>query len=974
MRKLLLITLDELGGTIRGLIAFFARFIGMILPEVSFKANLLVLGLFLAGVGFWLYSDSRAIDPAVRAAALAVSIVVGAGMLGTMGYYVATHRPRNLALIRVAISLGILLAIGFVVGHPVLPGPGKLGGAAYLLVGAIVIARRYVRNASTATVDEKPMIRGAVLALLPFYLVAVTNLFWGLNQTLPRLDDSAWFVEIWRGSPDREGPPAEAGDMTGLLQDPKKTYEIDGWTFWGYSLQKTTGIAMAPAFEKAYWYIIHPIGSAFGANWGPPGNFNVGRMDSWHVSMEILQNLVGAITTAFFLGVIFELGASVQRKLQTGQADLDLSRDYGVALLSAVHGLNSVSDIESVKGSWEMMRRIRHRAVDELVQRLTDPNPRIRAASALTLGNLNARRAALALDRQYDAETAIRPKSAILVALSTIAPLNTLPRLKAALRGDEPVISHTALTLIADMVATMETAHLLGMAQTLPPRPPASTPPIANSTTDDPTSTPPNGDGEQSPADHGPTMMADEAVYRERLETTELAVRSGLAEVLIEALDAEAVDLRRAVAELLARLARMMGEVSGIGKKLVVRLTAPEVSNTWRQGALTALGALHWPGGESALVRFASHADVAVRRAAIRALGGHTGAEGLHLIRRAVDDADAGVRLAAFDAVAVRGLAPELSVLLPALRDVDEACKIAAARALGKIAWRLRQRGEAIPGEVFDALAIIARDRQDSLLRDEACFALAHIGDSRAVDILVGILPDPEAAKALGMLGDSAAVVPLARAARETAGDHRDSFKRLAPIHALGQLGAAAVPSLIDIYVTRPEDRKPSAEALGTIGGDSATEFLLAQFNPRDLITAEFLAPALADTQDLRARDALIAALDTASAPLAAKALGDMRDDNALRALIAHHDSTRADVRDAVWGALRKFFADPTQSQAVVREVQRQARVRGMRALSLVRAMYRFAGVFFASTGRDTTYSPPSSPRPRPEDILAEFG
>jgi HEAT repeat protein len=163
-----------------------------------------------------------------------------------------------------------------------------------------------------------------------------------------------------------------------------------------------------------------------------------------------------------------------------------------------------------------------------------------------------------------------------------------------------------------------------------------------------------------------------------------------------------------------------------------------------------------------------------------------------------------------------------------------------------------------------ERLQAIAQDRNLSAeTRTSACWAMAQLGDKRAVLILIGALKDPEAgvrqeaARSLGVLGSKRAVRPLIGALR------RD----------------AAV-----------EVRAAAAYALGLLGDKRALNFLVSALcnQDEDPKVRGLAAEALADLRDRKAVPALIAALGDAVVDVrfwAAFALGELGDRRALPAL-----------------------------------------------------------------------------------------
>ncbi|MGE0435030.1 MAG: HEAT repeat domain-containing protein, partial [Planctomycetota bacterium] len=826
------------------------------------------------------------------------------------------------------------------------------------------------------------LVRGRILALLPFYLIAVVCLVWGFNTAMPKEKGTAWYFMNMRGSWGENGetwntPQPIGGDKDEAVNNPEFTTGIDGKTFWGYVLQQCTGIAMAPAIEKFYWMIIFPIGDGLGFEMTPRQDFSCGRIISLNGYAEILENLIRIITTIFFLGVIADIAATVQKRIQTGQTDLDLTKDHGVALLTAVHSLSGREEAKVVRGSWQMMRQINGRAVEGLIGHLHHEGPQVRAAAAWALGELGETSAGPALVRRYEeGEERTRAKAAMLDAMARLAPLAAQPHLRDALRGQDLVLAHTALAAQADIVARLRETSADASA---------GAPEAGEEKTD------------VEKTDEVPAPGAT-AIEQQQVERVRAALAAAVRTTLIDALDAPADPVRRRVVRQLAAL-----DPDTTSTALLERLSGKDAEPRWTEGALLALGRLAWPEAESQLIQHAgAKSPVELRVAALRSLGWHHSEAGLKVLRDALADSDAAIRRAACMGLGRRGNATDLSALVKTMQSDSESAdvRLAAVRALRRVCARLLRDGQSLGANVVTPLREIAANPEDSLLRDQACYGLAELRDADAVDILIGLLPDPEAADALGMLGASDLARPLEAGQRKkvvqqlkAAADRTVSHpvmsrERNAPIEALGHNGRDASPTLQDLYrsQSRIDDRRVIAASLALAAdpraaNDPSVKFLIHVFDSRDRISAEWLCPALAQTRHPDAARELRKALQTSVAPLAARALGDMHDPESLADLLQLANTSDEPLRDAIFSALRRLSADPEFSADISRGLQRQVRVMGARAANVMRFMVRMAGSLLTldddadpADHSPSTRSIAAVAGVRPEELLAEFG
>ena len=197
--------------------------------------------------------------------------------------------------------------------------------------------------------------------------------------------------------------------------------------------------------------------------------------------------------------------------------------------------------------------------------------------------------------------------------------------------------------------------------------------------------------------------------------------------------------------------------------------------------------------------------------------------------------------------------------------------------------------------------------------------AAAALGASRrpsAVEPLIALAADPDpavrrsAVEALGRLGDARAVDALARQLQGAAGprDEAAVSVRVAAAHALGQIGAAALPALAAVLHDRNQRvREAAVDALGAIGGPSAVPALAAALGDDRSQLRQAAAKALAAIGGDDARTALLPALchkDPATRVTAVQALGRLGDTRSVGALASALSDREKAVREGAIAAL----------------------------------------------------------------------
>jgi HEAT repeat protein len=268
---------------------------------------------------------------------------------------------------------------------------------------------------------------------------------------------------------------------------------------------------------------------------------------------------------------------------------------------------------------------------------------------------------------------------------------------------------------------------------------------------------------------------------------------------------------------------------AALGLSTLIRDEDAEV----RWNAAQALGLLGGPEAAAALVRAADDADRSVRIRVLDALCRleHAGAE--PIAARASEDPDVAVREASASALVRLAGARALPRLTVLATDPQAPVRAAAAAALGEF-----------PQEARETIAALLGD-PDPVVRVEAAFSLAPVGDRRATSVLVSLLSSRadrrDAAGALGRLGDPAAVEPLRRL---VARFFLDRWTRVTATAALARLGdPGGARALVAILQTRRWDAVAlAAEEAAALGLGEAIPALrrLAEHPPPALGSAPF--------------------------------------------------------------------------------------------------------------------------------------
>ena len=310
-----------------------------------------------------------------------------------------------------------------------------------------------------------------------------------------------------------------------------------------------------------------------------------------------------------------------------------------------------------------------------------------------------------------------------------------------------------------------------------------------------------------------------------------------------------------------------------IGMKVAVGTLIKALKDEHIRKKASAL--LGWIGeaAASALIEALKDEDENIRQAAAEVLNRMRNAQAVPKQMKALADENASVRRAACGALGEIWSATEsVSSLIRKLEDRDEDVRRAACEALGKMG-----AVEAVP-------ALIKRisDKNWSVRR-EACWALGAIGDVQAVPKLIERLRDRDESwsvreAACGALGRIWSATESVSSLIQKLEDGNEYVRRAAA-EALGQIGVAAMPLLIQAAQNK-NLREAVVQVLGKIGVAAVPK----------------LIEALQDRQ-------------TYVRTLACTALGVIGDGQAVPALLSTLQDPKAEVRRAAQKALQQIEA-----------------------------------------------------------------
>ena len=515
------------------------------------------------------------------------------------------------------------------------------------------------------------------------------------------------------------------------------------------------------------------------------------------------------------------------------------------------------------------------RALDLIVDELTNDDPRVRAAAAEALGHLGDLphlvrwlQTMLFGSALYDFDVGVR--RAAVGALSRLDHAEAMTMLLEALRSDS----------WSTRIAAAEALGFLG--------------------------------------DHGAlTPLLEMALFDEQQAARRAAVDALRAiaptkalEGLQDALDNASASVRKAAIEALSYL----GDPSAAASMLEILLydDFPDV----RQAAADALRALDPAQALARLLKFLGDDSPSVRQAASRALGHLGDPAAVDALGRALFfDTDAEVREAAARALGMLSHDGVLAFLLEALRDIDPRVQKASAQVLGELADR-RAIAPLIDVALFDddqgvrqaaAEALgrleVARRGAISRLVETALSANNPLVVVQAVEVLAWLLDHPDSRvlqatlEALGELGHSAAIAPLI----EMYLSHDDPVVRGAAGQALVALAGAGPHAFRSLVEAAHSTEDPSVRAL-------VADLLVSALHDEDPFVRRAAAEALGLLEEPAGLIPLGAAarsdVDAGVRQAAAGALGKLKHQRSLELLLEVLDDFDPGVRKAAVEAL----------------------------------------------------------------------
>lgn len=351
-----------------------------------------------------------------------------------------------------------------------------------------------------------------------------------------------------------------------------------------------------------------------------------------------------------------------------------------------------------------------------------------------------------------------------------------------------------------------------------------------------------------------------------RIAADALARRgASAAPLLLEALDSEDADTRKAAAAALGQA----GHVGAVPALISLLDDEPDVVVV----VAAALGAIGDPRAFEPLLARLDHDHAAVRQSAVASLNSLAHPD---LPRR------------------VRALLEHPS---PRVRE-------SAARIGGYFGF----------AECVEPVMALARD-EDEGVRRAAVEQLAHLDDPRAFELLVGALRSGSAgvrgaaARGLAHLDATAALDPVRVALEDT-----DPWVRYYGARSAGHLRLAGAASALCVVATTDDvspARIAAIEALGAIGAPSAIDALRPLVDDEEIAIAQPALAALARIADGAVTPILLGALQSESAErrlTAVTALGERRESAAVRELVrmARSDDDEK-TRDAAVDALARI-------------------------------------------------------------------
>lgn len=343
-------------------------------------------------------------------------------------------------------------------------------------------------------------------------------------------------------------------------------------------------------------------------------------------------------------------------------------------------------------------------------------------------------------------------------------------------------------------------------------------------------------------------------------------------------------------------------------------------------------------------------ADPLVRRESVAALGWLGGADVVEPLLRALQDPDASVRERAAWGLGRTGDPRAVGALLDAIDREPALLDEWLADALAS--FPDPRVGDLFLANVRDPdgllnlhfTSLLAR-RRDKRVLEHLAGALANppeawsderrncylnwviktmgiLGDPGAVDLLAGVLESreplrEEAARALGRIGDEAALQALDAVGREAEAPVRQAISdatfdiQLGAMRALGAHGARRALELATAALASPSEgrRRAALRALGAIGSDEAGASIVAMFeDPAPSVRREAADVFVAEIREREAPETLASALTSSVERVrkhAAHRLALRRDARAFPVLLETVETAGSEERDFAFHLLR---------------------------------------------------------------------
>ncbi|MGE0431970.1 MAG: HEAT repeat domain-containing protein [Planctomycetota bacterium] len=766
------------------------------------------------------------------------------------GYLWMLLPTRGAIHMRVITSLVYLVPLVFLFGHAWFPGPVKVLGAVAMMAAVSLVAREFVRQARRANYETRPAVRGAMLGLFPFFVVSVVALVWGLMQIVPQTPGNPWMVNLNSSFPEAfaPGPSAWHYDPSMTLTEPNEsghTVTGNGWAFWAYGIQVTLGVPVHWIFEK--------VAAVVGVNLAVP------RLWAWNEPMMALEFLLQLISATMFVGILLDIGLTVQNKIVLGEdIGADLAENFGHTLLGATREL-APDDLARLIHADEGLRQIRSRSFGYLRQHLAslDAAERVRAARAL--GEWHDAHMAgplLAATLRNDSDAAVRAAAAD--GLGSLAATTGLDELVGVLlRETDPEVIEAARGSLRAWAPPAALPLLVDAMQHAPLERSAQ---VAGAMAD-------IIDSAHLHASHLPDVVTT------LLTAPKDATRTGLFLALAALCDLTASHSDDVPASVRDAMRQPLLDALEAAQRELKRAAKDDDLETEIRAATFVGAAGSW------LERDPGTPDTDKLRARLADLLLDT----LEHIRSGENDHGERLRIALLTALGRLAGEKARSALVKHLRLDPPAVAMAAVSALGST----HDPAAVVP--LSELLNDTRNGTSWSALHDAASTSLGRIGDSTARTVLEEHVDHAAAIRALGAIGSPDALLPLLAVFRS---EHLDAARRREALLAIATIVADARRDEV------------THESLGP-----ARDHLLHELEHAPLEVADAASQAVAMALGKDAVPALRVALKGRSGrPMAiAQGLAAVRDPEVLTALASDLPDTDLGVQAIIVGALSQL-------------------------------------------------------------------